>query len=101
MPIYEYECTQCGMIQEAWQKISDKPLTICEQCSGPLKKIMSQNSFHLKGTGWYVSDYGGKQYGREKESEKIQSTNDSDGVLTKTPIIKDRNTGKTLSGPDI
>ncbi len=60
MPIYEYECEKCGRIQEAWQKISDAPLTRCEQCRGKLHKIISQSSFHLKGSGWYATDYAGK-----------------------------------------
>ncbi|MDY6904938.1 MAG: FmdB family zinc ribbon protein [Thermodesulfobacteriota bacterium] len=60
MPIYEYECNKCGTIHEAWQKITDKPLTKCESCSGKLHKLISRSAFHLKGSGWYVTDYGGK-----------------------------------------
>jgi len=57
MPIYEYECTQCGRVEEALQKFSDKPLVKCHHCSGKLHKLVSQSSFQLKGTGWYVTDY--------------------------------------------
>ena len=57
MPIYEYECKKCGKIQEVFQKFSDKPLTRCIRCSGKLHKLISHSSFHLKGTGWYVTDY--------------------------------------------
>jgi putative FmdB family regulatory protein len=57
MPIYEYECTACGVHEEVIQKFSDKPLTICSKCSGKLHKLISQSSFHLKGAGWYVTDY--------------------------------------------
>ena len=60
MPIYEYECMQCGGIEEAMQKFSDKPLTKCKRCSGKLHKLISQSSFHLKGSGWYVTDYARK-----------------------------------------
>jgi putative FmdB family regulatory protein len=60
MPVYEYECTKCGKIEEAIQKFSDKPLTKCKHCSGKLQKLISQSSFHLKGTGWYVTDYSHK-----------------------------------------
>ncbi|MCK4486921.1 MAG: zinc ribbon domain-containing protein [Desulfobacterales bacterium] len=60
MPIYEYECTKCGRIEEAWQKFSDKPLGTCKYCSGKLHKLISQSSFHLKGTGWYATDYANK-----------------------------------------
>ena len=57
MPIYEYQCKKCGTIEEALQKFSDKPLTKCRHCSGKLHKLVSRSSFHLKGTGWYVTDY--------------------------------------------
>jgi putative FmdB family regulatory protein len=57
MPIYEYECESCGRIEEAWQKFSDAPLTQCKACSGSLHKLISQSAFHLKGSGWYVTDY--------------------------------------------
>ena len=63
MPIYEYECVKCGRIEEAFQKISDAPLTTCPQCGGELRKMISNSSFHLKGGGWYVTDYGGSKSG--------------------------------------
>ena len=60
MPIYEYQCAACGQVLEKWQKFSEAPLAVCPQCGGSLEKIISSCSFHLKGGGWYVSDYGGK-----------------------------------------
>jgi putative FmdB family regulatory protein len=60
MPLYEYECNQCGRIEEALQKFSDKPLKKCRHCSGSLRKLISNTSFHLKGSGWYVTDYAKK-----------------------------------------
>ncbi len=65
MPIYEYECSQCGNVEEAVQKFSDAPLTTCKKCSGQLSKLISQSSFHLKGSGWYVTDYAAKNSGKE------------------------------------
>jgi len=73
MPIYEYECTKCGQIEEAIQRFSDKPLTKCKHCSGKLHKLISKNSFHLKGTGWYVTDYAN----RSKKTTPGTSGNDS------------------------
>ncbi|MDM8535800.1 zinc ribbon domain-containing protein [Desulfobacterales bacterium HSG17] len=70
MPIYEYECEQCGKLEEALQKISDAPLSICRYCSGSLHKLMSQNSFHLKGSGWYVTDYANKSKDNKKAVDK-------------------------------
>ena len=60
MPIYEYECQQCKKVTETMQKFSDAPLTQCPKCKGDLKKMISQSSFHLKGSGWYVTDYARK-----------------------------------------
>jgi putative FmdB family regulatory protein len=61
MPIYEYQCAQCGNVSEAIQSFSDPPLTTCTACSGKLHKLISHSSFHLKGSGWYVTDYAGRK----------------------------------------
>ena len=63
MPFYEYECTKCNHQTEVFQKISDPPITKCELCNGKMKKLISQSTFHLKGTGWYVTDYASKSGG--------------------------------------
>jgi putative FmdB family regulatory protein len=76
MPIYEYKCSRCGRINEIWQKLSDPPLDTCEVCGGSVKKIISHNSFHLKGTGWYVTDYASKGTGPKKKQQKKSSTKD-------------------------
>ena len=60
MPIYEYQCDACGQVVERWQNFSDSPLTECAACGGSLHKIISTCAFHLKGSGWYVTDYAGK-----------------------------------------
>jgi len=57
MPLYEYKCTKCGKINEVQQKFADPPLLKCKYCGGSVKKIMSKNTFQLKGNGWYVTDY--------------------------------------------
>lgn len=60
MPIYEYECAECGKIDEVVQKMSDKPLVECRHCSGRVNKLISHTAFHLKGGGWYADSYGSK-----------------------------------------
>lgn len=70
MPIYEYECTKCHSQIEALQNFSDKPLTKCEHCSGKLQKLISHSAFHLKGSGWYVTDYAGGPGKSSNSSEK-------------------------------
>jgi putative FmdB family regulatory protein len=77
MPIYEYECTKCGHQIEAWQKFSDPPLTECEHCHGKMKKLISQSTFHLKGSGWYVTDYASKRGGNQTHSPKAENKDSS------------------------
>jgi len=59
MPIYEYQCHKCGTF-EVTQRITEKPLGKCPTCKGKVKKLISNTSFQLKGTGWYVTDYARK-----------------------------------------
>ncbi|MDR2444289.1 MAG: zinc ribbon domain-containing protein [Deltaproteobacteria bacterium] len=74
MPIYEYECAKCHQITEALQKFSDQPLTTCPQCGGGLTKLISMNSFQLKGGGWYVTDYAKKNKDTYHESKNKESS---------------------------
>lgn len=61
MPIYEYKCQECGHVEEHLMKLSDPPPAQCVKCKGAkLEKLMSQTSFALKGSGWYVTDYKAK-----------------------------------------
>ena len=92
MPIYEYECTKCGKIEEAIQKFSDKPLTKCKHCSGKLHKLISQNSFHLKGTGWYVTDYANKSQSCSAPARKKEETASVDSSTSATEKTKSKKT---------
>jgi putative FmdB family regulatory protein len=85
MPIYEYECTKCGKIEEIFQKFSDKPLVKCKHCSGKLHKLISHSSFHLKGTGWYVTDYAGKSRPNSAVPEKTDHSKASDSPASSPP----------------
>lgn len=69
MPIYEYQCCSCGQVTEELQKFSDSPLTTCTGCGGELSKLISHSAFHLKGSGWYVTEYGKGNTCSPKSSE--------------------------------
>ncbi len=57
MPIYEFECNQCGLHLEQMLKVTEKMPSKCPKCKGKLSKIISQTSFTLKGSGWYKDGY--------------------------------------------
>jgi predicted nucleic acid-binding Zn ribbon protein len=78
------------------QKFSDKPLTRCPACSGRITRLISNCSFHLKGTGWYVTDYkkgntGSKDKGSEAkkgDTPKSESTTETKSETKAKPEAK-------------
>ena len=76
MPIYEYRCTACGFEKEYLQKLSDAPITVCEECGKPsMTKLVSAAGFQLKGSGWYVTDF--KNNGSTKNKPAAQDGKES------------------------
>ncbi len=59
MPIYEYECPKCGRF-DVLQKMSAPALEVHDACGSKVHKLISASSFAFKGSGFYVTDYGGK-----------------------------------------
>lgn len=86
MPIYEYQCAACGRIVEKWQKFSEAPLLVCAHCGGSLSKVISACAFHLKGSGWYATDYTGKS-NLTKSPDKGKETQEAkdSGEVKDTP----------------
>lgn len=77
MPIYEYACNSCHQEFELFQKITEDPAEECPKCgSNGVQRLISRTSFILKGTGWYVTDYGGKKP-HDSAEPKDHSTSDS------------------------
>lgn len=82
MPIYEYQCIKCGEIFEAFQKITDEPLSQCKFCHAKVEKLISHSSFQLKGSGWYLTDYArrsssGSSDDSSKKSEGSQNATEA------------------------
>ena len=100
MPIYEYECQKCGHHEEVLQKFSDPPISKCEKCKGKMRKLISQSTFHLKGTGWYVTDYASKSSDsstpKTEKTEKKEAKKEakSSGADSKTKESSSKSTPK-------
>lgn len=76
MPIYEYHCTKCGDF-EVMQRISDKELRTCPTCRRKVTKLISNTTFHLKGSGWYITDYARKGKGKGEADKKSEPSTES------------------------
>jgi putative FmdB family regulatory protein len=90
MPLYEYECENCGDLFEVIQKFSDEPLTVHEKCGGKVHRLLSAPALQFKGSGWYVNDYakGGNSGGNSPK----KSDGDSGASSSSTDSSKSKNT---------
>ncbi len=74
MPLYEYECLECKVRTEKIQRFSDPLLAACPSCGGEVKRLIHAPAVQFKGTGWYVTDYGGKaESGKSGEGKEGSS----------------------------
>jgi putative FmdB family regulatory protein len=118
MPLYEYEC-EAGHHFEKILKFSDPPLETCPTCGKPVRKLVSSPAFHLKGTGWYITDYAKKdkdttetkdtkegkdtketkESGESKGSSGKESKDSKDTSTKETPAAKTSDTSSSTTTP--
>ena len=79
MPLYEYKCHSCGKVFEVRAKFSDPPLLTHAECGGEVERLASAPAFHLKGTGWYATDYAKKSISPPAKPDEKKSESKSDG----------------------
>jgi len=98
MPIYEYECGKCGVFEHS-QRISDAALAKCPTCRRKVRRLISNTSFQLKGSGWYVTDYGrgGNKGGKDGES-KSESKSDGGSETKSESTAKSKGKAETKAG---
>ncbi len=85
MPIYGYECTQCGHQLEVLQSISDDPLRSCPECMGPLRKLLYPVGVIFKGSGFYSTDYKSSSNGKKSDSSSGESSTKSESKSDSKP----------------
>lgn len=99
MPLYEYECENCGGRFERIRKFSDPPLDEpCPKCGGPIRKLISSPAIQFKGKGWYVTDYA--KSGSTEASKSESATSEASADAKSDAKKKDASSGgKTESAP--
>jgi putative FmdB family regulatory protein len=104
MPLREYQCDACGHRFEVIQKMSDAALDVCPKCGEILRKLQAAPAFHLKGSGWYATDYAKKDQSSAKTEDEskgaVKSSDDKDKGdkgETKTDSAKSSPSSETSS----
>ena len=86
MPLYEYQCEDCGVRFEHRQSINDEALEICPESGGKIHRLIHPVGIIFKGSGFYVTDNRGKSSTAvpgdskkpSKEKKKTESTRTSE-----------------------
>jgi putative FmdB family regulatory protein len=87
MPIYEYKCEN-GHVFDVIQKMSDEPLSACEECGAPAERVLHPVAVHFKGSGFYNTDYGKKKSGAASAGDGESKPQDSKPSEPKKPEAK-------------
>ena len=89
MPIYVYRCGACGYQKEFLKRLSDAPLTDCPECGKrAFNKLVTAAGFHLKGTGWYATDFKNSGAKPSAKQDKSQSKQDKPETKQDKPETK-------------
>ena len=83
MPLYEYQCDNCGERFEAMQKFADAPLTLHEKCGGPVRRLLSVHALQFKGSGFYINDYAKSGSGSAGNGDATKKSESGDGSSSK------------------
>jgi putative FmdB family regulatory protein len=103
LPLYEYECGKCAHRFEKIENVSASPTKKCPKCGGKAERLFAAPAIQFKGSGWYVSDYGGKGAGAaagekseeksaDKSTEKSTAASDGDSSSKKPSASKEKET---------
>lgn len=101
MPTYEYECSSCGHTFEAFQSMSEAPLSSCPECGKAVKRlIFGGTGVIFKGSGFYVNDSRKNSPPGPKGGSSASSSKDGDAKEggAKEGAVKD-GTAKEKSAP--
>jgi putative FmdB family regulatory protein len=96
VPLYEYQCAKCGRF-ELIKKFSDPAVTTCPTCGRDITKLPSAPAFHLKGTGWYVTDYAKKSGGSDGAASSSNGSSSKEDSSSKDVSSKDSSSKESSS----
>jgi len=91
VPLYEYECKQCGHRFEKIMKFSDEPIKVCPKCGGEVEQMVSAPAVQFKGSGWYVTDYAKKSGGGAAKNASGESGSTADSSTNSGSDSKSEN----------
>jgi len=98
MPIYEYKCEN-GHVFDVIQRMTDEPLTKCEECGAPAARVLTPPAIHFKGSGFHNTDYGTKRGGGNGSSEGGSEKSGDSGSSSESKSSSGKSESKSDSKP--
>ena len=100
MPLYEYQCQECGLRFERRQRFSDDPIKVCPECGGKVDRLIQPAGIIFKGSGFYVTDNRSKSStaipgSRKDEKTTEKKSNESKSASAETSPTKDKKKSDT------
>ena len=87
MPTYNYYCSDCDTHFSYFQKMSESPISSCENCGGKVKRLITGGTgLIFKGSGFYLTDYKNSKKSTENNSQSTQKKNENS-----KPVEKENN----------
>ena len=99
MPIYEYRCER-GHTFEVVQRMTDDPLTVCDEHGTPVQRVFHPVAVHFKGSGFYNTDYGKKKSGAASSEGSSDSSSGSKSDSSKSDSSKSDSSGSGSKAKD-
>jgi putative FmdB family regulatory protein len=84
VPLYEYECPHCHHRFEKIESYSAPEKRKCPNCGKTAERVLAAPAIQFKGSGWYVTDYGGKRSGAESKPSDASSAPSDGGSAKKS-----------------
>lgn len=97
MPLYEYQCKQCGHRFEKIQSFSAPEEKECPVCKGEVERLISAPAIQFKGAGWYVNDYAAKPAAKNGGSSKDEGKSESSAEKPAAAASSESSTSSTAS----
>ena len=78
MPTYNYYCSDCDTHFSYFQKMSESPISSCENCGGKVKRLITGGTgLIFKGSGFYLTDYKSGKKSTDDNTKSTQKKNEN------------------------
>lgn len=94
MPTYEYLCQSCSHRFEAWQKMTEDPLSNCPECGEHVRRVLYPAGVVFKGSGFYKTDHGSSTLAAKDANGEAKKTEDKGTTTSESKPSENGTTGK-------